>query len=145
MSRRVLLIIGGVVLLAIVALLFASNVGTPTEATPTPEPTQPPPTATPAPPTPTPSPAPASLTLEAAPNNTFITLTWSPIEGAVGYQIFRDGADRPLNAEIIADTRYQDIGLTNGRTYTYRVVAVSADGASLAESQPVEAAPTSRP
>lgn len=145
MSRRMLLIIGGVVLLVIVALLFASNVGAPTEATPTPEPTQPPPTTTPAPPTSTPSPAPASLTLEAAPNNTFITLTWSPVEGAAGYQIFRDDADRPLNAELITDTRYQDIGLTNGRTYTYRVLAVSADGAPLAESESVDAAPTSRP
>jgi fibronectin type 3 domain-containing protein len=85
------------------------------------------------------------LTLEAAPNNTFITLTWSPIAGAAGYQIFRDDADRPLTAELIADTRYQDIGLTNGRTYRYRVVAVSADGAALAESASVEAAPTSRP
>lgn len=136
MSRRMLLIIGGVVLLAIVALLFASSVGVPTGATPTPEPTQP---------TPTPSPVTADLTLEAAPNNTFITLTWSPIEGAAGYQLFRDGADRPLNAELITDTRYQDIGLTNGRTYTYRVVAVSADGASLAESDPVQATPASRP
>ncbi|MFQ3648355.1 MAG: fibronectin type III domain-containing protein [Anaerolineae bacterium] len=145
MNRRPLLIIGGVVLLAVVALLFVSRVGVPTEAapTPTPEPTQTPATTTPEPSTP--SPASASLTLQAAPDNTFITLTWSSVEGAAGYQIFRDAADRPLNAELITDTRYQDIGLTNGRTYTYRVVAVSADGVSLAESDTVEAAPTSRP
>ncbi len=141
MNRRMLLIIGGVVLLAIAAVLVVSRVGAPTETAPTstPEPTQSP--ATPIPELPTP----AALTLQATPNNTFITLTWSPVESAAGYQIFRDDADRPLNPELITDTTYQDIGLTNGRIYRYRVVALSADGALLAESEPVEAAPSSRP
>ncbi|XWX04582.1 fibronectin type III domain-containing protein [Aggregatilineales bacterium SYSU G02658] len=147
MDRRALVIIGGVVVLAILVLLVAPSLNPPTPTTPTvtDAPTQPPITETPQPPTPSPSPAAASLTLEAAPNNTFIALTWPPVEGAAGYQLFRDGAERPLNAELLSDTRYQDIGLTNGRTYRYQVVAVDADGATLAQSEIVEAVPTSRP
>lgn len=72
-------------------------------------------------PTATPGKQPALTPLTAQPADTLVTLTWRPIEGASGYFVYRDRSEVPLNATPITGTQYEDIGLTNGRTYTYTV------------------------
>lgn len=102
--------------------------------TPTPSPTAPPPpptptvasTATPRPATPVPSPAATGLTLLAT--DTVIRLTWPAQPGARGYFVFRDGATQPLHADALTTLTYEDIGLTNGRVYSYSVAIADAQG-----------------
>jgi hypothetical protein len=61
---------------------------------------------------------------------TSFKLAWSPVSGAIGYQIYRDGA-------LIGSTRtsatsygaaYQDGGLVQNTNYTYAVRAVAGNG-----------------
>lgn len=91
-----------------------------------------PPTATETPLVPTPSDnqglltAPVGLTGE--PGNTVVRLMWQPVAGAAGYVVFRDEAKTPLNALVLAETSYLDIGLSNKRAYRYAVAAVDAQG-----------------
>jgi hypothetical protein len=118
------------------------------QAPPTPAPaitaTVPPsPTAASATATPTAAaPAVESLNTESA--DTVIRLSWQAVSGARGYFIYRDGNSNPLNPTSIADTRFEDIGLTNGRTYTYTVAAMNQDGQTGPRSAPIQAAPKSR-
>lgn len=140
MSRRVLLVVVGIGLLALVGLgvlLSLNNASAPALAAspsfaPSPEATSLSPTA-------------ATIPLQVMPGNTFIALTWSAVEGAAGYHVYRDGSERPLNPNPLQETSFEDLGLTNGRIYQYRVVAVGTDGAPLAESGVIEAIPASRP
>lgn len=71
--------------------------------------------------------------LKAEASDTVVTLTWQPIQGATGYFVHRDGGRDPLNLKPITKTLYQDIGLSNGRTYTYTVAPVigGAEGKRL--------------
>jgi hypothetical protein len=75
--------------------------------------------------------------------DTVVTLTWQAAPGATGYFVYRDGARNPLNLKPITETRYQDIGLSDGRTYTYTVAPVigGAQGQRLPEVQVI---PTSK-
>ena len=59
--------------------------------------------------------------LTAQPADTLVTLTWQPIAGASGYFVYRDRSEMPLNSTPITGSQYEDIGLTNGRVYTYTV------------------------
>jgi hypothetical protein len=72
--------------------------------------------------------------------DTVVTLTWQPVGDATGYFVHRDGDRDPLNVKPIAETSYMDIGLTNGRVYTYTVAPVigGIEGSSL---PPVHVAP----
>jgi len=70
--------------------------------------------------------APVGLTGE--PGNTVVRLVWQPVAGAVGYVVFRDEAQTPLNALVLTETSYLDIGLSNKRAYRYAVAAVDAQG-----------------
>lgn len=70
--------------------------------------------------------APEGLTGE--PGNTVVRLMWQPVAGAAGYVVFRDESQTPLNALVLAETSYLDIGLTNKRPYRYAVAAVDAQG-----------------
>ena len=70
-----------------------------------------------------------------------VQLAWQPVEGATGYFVFRDGSERPLNLTPLQDASYLDIGLTNGRTYTYQIVAIDENGLNGPRSEPVEATP----
>lgn len=67
--------------------------------------------------------SPAS-TVKAEAGDTVVTLTWEPVGDATGYFVHRDGGRDPLNVKPIAETQYMDIGLTNGRVYTYTVAPV---------------------
>ncbi|MGB8644259.1 MAG: fibronectin type III domain-containing protein [Anaerolineae bacterium] len=95
----------------------------------------------------TPIPAPAvsaaGLQIHAEARDTAITLTWTPVSGTGGYFVYRDGSPTPLNTQPITGTTFQDIGLTNGRTYTYTVAPAGPDGKAGAPSAPVQAAPQS--
>ena len=62
--------------------------------------------------------------IKAEAGDTVVTLTWEPVGDATGYFVHRDGVRDPLNVKAIAETRYMDIGLTNGRVYTYTVAPV---------------------
>jgi len=69
---------------------------------------------------PTPAPVKQSA-LTAQPADTMVALTWQPIEGASGYFVYRDRSDVSLNSTPTTGTQYEDIGLTNGKAYTYTV------------------------
>jgi hypothetical protein len=80
--------------------------------------------------------------IKAEAGDTVVTLTWEPFVDATGYFVHRDGGRDPLNVKAIAETRYMDMGLTNGRVYTYTVAPVigGVEGSSL---PPVQVAPNS--
>lgn len=81
--------------------------------------------------------------LKADAADTVIHLSWQPLAGSRGYFVFRDGATTPLNSTAVADPRFDDIGLTNGRTYTYTVAAVGQGGQIGPRSALLQAIPKS--
>lgn len=84
------------------------------------------------------------LQLTAESKDTIIVLSWTGGDDAGGYFVYRDGNADPLTDKPLTTTTYQDIGLTNGRSYTYTVAVVSADGTIGARSAPVTAVPKSQ-
>lgn len=60
--------------------------------------------------------------------DTTVTLKWAAIPGAASYNVYRDNSTTPLNADPLTTTQYQDVGLTNGRIYTYTIAAVDSAG-----------------
>ncbi|MDP9750154.1 discoidin domain-containing protein [Thermoanaerobacter pentosaceus] len=74
--------------------------------------------------------------------NTSISLEWSAVGGATGYNIYRsykaEGPYIKLNSAPISNTNYTDSGL-NTATYYYKVSAVNGSGESPL-SEPVSAA-----
>jgi len=75
--------------------------------------------------------------------DTFARLTWAELPGATGYLVYRDGAEQPLDVTPVNGFTYDDIGLTNGRSYAYAVAALGADGSELARTAVVNAVPHS--
>jgi fibronectin type 3 domain-containing protein len=81
--------------------------------------------------------------LSATPDDTQVTLTWTPVSTATGYVVKRaDSVAGPYTtvATGLAGTSYTDTGLTNGVTYYYVVTAINGSGESPAGS-PVSAQP----
>lgn len=70
-------------------------------------------------------------------------LSWGPSNGASGYLVYRDQSATPLVPTPTSDTSFEDIGLTNGRAYSYVVAALDASGAELARTPAVSATPKS--
>jgi len=71
-----------------------------------------------------------SMSANTAPGQ--VVLTWSAASGATSYSLYRSttsGAET-LYMPRIYSTHYTDVGLTNGVTYYYKVVAVNAFGTS---------------
>ncbi len=89
--------------------------------------------------------------LASTPSNSRVTLTWSanaePDIG--GYDVYRSqsadwqpGSYTKLNLFPVAGTLYEDLGLTNGATYHYRIEAVDTAGNRSPWSESVSATPT---
>ncbi|MCK4642218.1 fibronectin type III domain-containing protein, partial [bacterium] len=82
-------------------------------------------------------------------HDTKISIRWdgNPNETDIaGYNIYRDNDPRPVNRSLIAHSGggehyYFDIGLTNGRTYSYRITAVDDNGNESPYSNEVSAQP----
>lgn len=84
------------------------------------------------------------LTVRARPDDTVIELSWEPPDGleVAGYRVYYAGSARPIHGDRLLDSpEFSDIGLTNGRKYTYQVVAVLPDGKEWREYEPVSATP----
>jgi fibronectin type 3 domain-containing protein len=81
--------------------------------------------------------------LTAQPADTTVTLTWQPIDGASGYFVYRDRSDAPLNATPVTATSYEDIGLTNGKVYTYTIAPAGAGAQAGKHSAEVTVSPKS--
>ena len=67
-------------------------------------------------------------TLTGEGGDTTVTLRWQAVQGAATYNVYRDDGTTPLNAEPLTATQYRDMGLTNGRIYTYTLAAVDSAG-----------------
>ena len=80
-------------------------------------------------------PAPTGLKAAATPEG--ITLSWSPVPGALGYQVSRregSGAFLRLGGRT-AQPQYRDVTSLSRKTYTYRIVAVGATGTLSAPAE----------
>ena len=58
-----------------------------------------------------------------------VDLSWEPVEGATGYNIYRRGKEepfplRPLNREPLTVTQYADLNVENEKEYIYSIRAV---------------------
>jgi hypothetical protein len=83
--------------------------------------------------------------LRARPKLDKIQLTWAPVAGAAGYDIYRSalnatsGYSRIVANHVTSYATYLDTGLATGQTYWYRVVPKSAAGAELCGSEAADA------
>ncbi|OGP86894.1 MAG: hypothetical protein A2156_12500 [Deltaproteobacteria bacterium RBG_16_48_10] len=79
-----------------------------------------------------------------------VDLSWEPIEGASGYNVYRRGEDesfssRPINREPLLETQFTDLSVENDKKYIYsvrtlrRVVKTDVEGK---DSQEVAVTPT---
>ena len=79
-----------------------------------------------------------------------VGLSWEPVEGASGYNVYRRGENesfsaRPLNREPLLETQFTDLGAENDKKYIYsirslrRVVKTDVEGK---DSQEVAVTPT---
>ncbi|PRX74084.1 alpha-tubulin suppressor-like RCC1 family protein [Cohnella sp. SGD-V74] len=68
-----------------------------------------------------------------------VRLTWGPVPGATGYNVYRSttvGSEGSLIASVTgSEYAYDAIGLTNGTTYYFVVKATNADGEGRASIQ----------
>ena len=94
--------------------------------------------------TPAATPAPVPTTAPAlsfTAGNAQVTLNWTAATGATSYSVFRNGS--LLQAGVNALT-FNNTGLTNGATYTYRVAGVNNAGAGPQSNQ-ISATPIAAP
>jgi fibronectin type 3 domain-containing protein len=79
-----------------------------------------------------------------------VDLSWEPLEGSTGYNIYRREENRtfpvnPLNREPLKDTHYTDLNVENEKNYIYSVRAVKRvvkTGVEGEESPQVTVTPT---
>ncbi|MFB9751156.1 fibronectin type III domain-containing protein [Paenibacillus hodogayensis] len=94
-------------------------------------------------------PAPGASVIESATaGNGQATLTWSPVNGAIGYKVFQSNTSGTYGTEIStvsgAVYSYSATGLTNGIAYYFVVKAINAGGESAASNE-VSATPRTVP
>jgi uncharacterized protein YkwD/PKD repeat protein/plastocyanin len=94
-----------------------------------------------------PPPAVGDLTARAKPGK--IDLVWSPVEGAVAYDVYRGLAPAGPYERIAADhasayAAYADFGLADGVTYYYVVRALGPDRQESPDSNQASATPSAR-
>lgn len=87
-------------------------------------------------------PAPADLQTTAV-GDTSISLSWSPVASATGFNVNRDGAKASTNP--VATTSFTDTGLSAGSTYRYTVTAIDSAGVEGAASSPLDVTTTGTP
>src|SRR5499427_1596499 len=80
-------------------------------------------------------PAPANLQATAV-SDTSISLSWSAVASATGFNIYRDGAS--ATGSPVAGPSFTDDGRSPGTTYRYVVKAVDSAGAEGAASNPLD-------
>jgi len=56
-------------------------------------------------------------------NGTTVTLTWTPVGGAYGYKVYRNGGTEPIWQGWTIGATYTDTGLSPATEYTYRLTA----------------------
>jgi hypothetical protein len=82
---------------------------------------------------------------QATAGDTIITLSWtqSGQSTVAGYNLYRDGSAVPLNVTPLPvnQTSYQDLALTDGRTYSYVITAIDNAGHESYPSPAVQATP----
>jgi len=84
-------------------------------------------------------PAPTGVGTSGA-TNTSMTIAWSAVSGAAGYNVFRAGAK--VNASAVTATSFTDSGLSPATTYSWTVAALDANGAQGAMSAPASGTTT---
>lgn len=84
-------------------------------------------------------PAPTGLTVTGT-TDTSVSLSWSAVSGAAGYNIYRGGTQ--VNSSLVTGTTYTDSGLTSGTTYSYTVKAATSSGSLSPASNAVNATTT---
>ena len=86
--------------------------------------------------------------LSARPKSGKVSLLWTPVAEAVGYNVYRrtDSAALALVEQgIVTDyATFLDEGLSNGTTYHYRVRWLTADGRESGDSNEATATPAAR-
>ena len=85
----------------------------------------------------TPAEPPAATTLTGSSSGTTASLSWTAVDGATAYRIERslDGSEWLGLVTTSADTLgYEDVGLTVGATYDYRVIAIGEGGEAPASN-----------
>jgi autotransporter-associated beta strand protein len=70
-------------------------------------------------------------------NGTNVSLSWAPVAGAVGYDIYRSTQPGVFSypgslVRAIVETNYTDVGLATNQNYFYQIVAVNEGGISPA-------------
>ncbi len=81
--------------------------------------------------TPTASGAPTNLT--ASPSDSMVTLSWTPVSGVIGYNIYRSidqtETGSKINLQLLTTTTFidDDPDLQNGQDYYYRVTSIVAE------------------
>jgi hypothetical protein len=87
-------------------------------------------------------PAPSSVSTS-NPTTSSMTVTWSTVNNAVGYNVYRNGSK--VNGAVVTTTSYTDGGLAAGTTYSWTVRALDANGAEGATSSPASGTTTGSP
>ena len=89
-----------------------------------------------------PLPAPADLQATVI-GDTSISLSWSPVASATGFNVYRDGAKAASSP--VSATSFTDTGLSPGSTYRYTVTAIDSAGAEGAASNRLDVTTTGTP
>jgi chitodextrinase len=86
--------------------------------------------------------APTGLQVTGTTDNS-VSLSWSQVSGANGYNIYRNGVK--VNSATVTGTTFTDNNLNSGSTYTYFIKALSTSGAESTSSDSVTAKTTGTP
>jgi hypothetical protein len=75
--------------------------------------------------------------LSATPGNSHVSLSWTAVSGATGYNVYRSTVSGTQGSKISspASGNYIDTSATNGTTYYYEVTAQNAGGESSVSTQ----------
>jgi hypothetical protein len=89
---------------------------------------------------PAPATTPAPPQLQAVPTDGHVGLTWSAVDGATGYQVYRSsGTDTPALVATTTATTLTDVGGAAGTVYAYSIVPVLTSGPATAQAQTASA------